>query len=396
MIKVVELFSGVGSQRMALDRLDIDFEVVGISEIDKYALQSYEAIHGDCPNLGDITKINPEDVPEHDLLTYSFPCQDISIAGKMQGLKKGGDTRSGLLWEVSKIIKQHRPKYLLLENVKNLVGKQFKPDFDKWLQWLDKQGYVNYYDVLNAKDYGIPQNRERVFVVSIRKDVNAKRTPYEIGFFDNITYNFPKPIELKLKLKDMLEEDVDEKYYINQEKIKNFIKTSKNKNKIGELNFYNFNQEDTVWNIKNIAPTITASGANSKIKILIKDKIRILTPLECWRLMGFGDRDFKKAQDSGLSDTQLYKQAGNSIVVDVLVKIFKELFKEVNNVGNWGISENASEKEKIKSEMADYLNGLNSTGEIDYRTYCELFDYSMELFEKIYILGKQEVNNENN
>jgi DNA (cytosine-5)-methyltransferase 1 len=376
MLKVVELFSGVGSQRMALNRLDINFEVVGISEIDKYALQSYKAIHGDCPNLGDITKINPEDVPEHNLLTYSFPCQDISIAGKMQGLKKGGDTRSGLLWEVSKIIKQHRPKYLLLENVKNLVGEKFKPDFDKWLQWLDKQGYINYYDVLNAKDYGIPQNRERVFVVSIRKDVNAKRTPYEIGFFDNQTYKFPEPKELKLKLKDMLEDEVDEKYYLSEVMIKGFLKhkqrhekkgngfkfepikdtdtvakaictspgTRATDNYIDETKFkeggvcgkdYSTNreQEQRLWSENGYSPCITTSNTDT-LKIVTsqkgKKRIRKLTPLECWRLMGFTDKDFKKVKDSGISDTQLYKQAGNSIVVDVLVGIFKELLCESN------------------------------------------------------------------
>jgi DNA (cytosine-5)-methyltransferase 1 len=425
-LKTVELFAGVGSQRMALRNLGIEHEIVAIAEIDKYALQSYEAIHNDCPNLGDISKVNPKDVPEHDLLTYSFPCQDISLAGEMKGLSKGSNTKSSLLWECAKIIEHHNPKYLLLENVKNLVGQSFKDDFDKWLQWLDKKGYVNYWEVLNAKNYGIPQNRDRVFGVGIRKDVNAKRTPYEIGFFDNRTYKFPEPIELKLKLKDLLETtvppkfwlneknikhmnrkfgskgkiikptdeivptltaamgngggnvpcieyEIDEKYYLSERIIEGFNKHKKRHeergngfkfepikntdtvakaictspgtratdNYIDESKFEkggvcgkdyttNREQEQRLWSENGYSPCITTANTET-LKIVTKNKgkrrIRKLTPLECWRLMGFSDEDFKKAKDSGLSDTQLYKQAGNSIVVDVLERIFENLFK---------------------------------------------------------------------
>ena len=131
-LRVFEAFSGYGSQSIALRNLGIPHEVVAISEIDKYAIKAYEAIHGPTLNLGDITQINVKDIPEHDLFTYSFPCQDLSIAGKQVGLHKG--TRSGLLYECEKIIEHCRPKYLLLENVKNLVGKKFKPQFEEWLQ----------------------------------------------------------------------------------------------------------------------------------------------------------------------------------------------------------------------------------------------------------------------
>ena len=132
-LKVFEAFAGVGTQHMALKRLGIDFEIVGISEIDEYAIMSYEAIHGKVNNLGDISMLNPEDVPDHDLFTYSFPCQDISLDGFGRGVSEG--TRSGLLYECIKIIEAKKPKYLLLENVKNLVNR-FKGDFDKWLEWL--------------------------------------------------------------------------------------------------------------------------------------------------------------------------------------------------------------------------------------------------------------------
>lgn len=166
-IRVVEAFSGYGSQSTSLERVGIPHEVVAISEIDKYAIEAYRALHGySAPNLGDISKIKVEDVPDHDLFTYSFPCQDISLAGNQKGLM-AGETRSGLLWECERIIEAKLPKYLLMENVKNLVSKKFKADFDKWCEKLEQLGYTNYWKVLNAKDYGIPQNRERVFMISI-------------------------------------------------------------------------------------------------------------------------------------------------------------------------------------------------------------------------------------
>ena len=215
MIKVIELFAGIGSQRQALKNLGIEHEVVAISEIDKYCLTSYEAIHGDCPNLGSICEI--ERLPKANLWTYSFPCQDISVAGNLAGIEKG--TRSGLLFEVERLLNvaaknDELPKYLLLENVKNLVSKRFKPQFDEWLKYLEGLGYTNYWKVLNAKDYGIPQNRKRVFCVSIRGDHNP--------------FSFPQKQELKLKLKDMLEPIVDEKYYLSQKMINCFMSDGPN------------------------------------------------------------------------------------------------------------------------------------------------------------------------
>lgn len=208
MIKVIELFSGIGAFRKALQRLHIEHEVIGISEIDKFAIQSYNAIYGDTYNFGDISEI--EKLPYCDLMTYGFPCQDISVAGKQAGINKG--TRSGLLYEVQRLLNEYKnnhelPKYLIMENVKNLVGKKFKPKFDEYLEWLDELGYNNYWQVLNAKDYGIPQNRERVFCVSIRKDLKQ-------------VYKFPAKQELNIRLKDMLEDSVEEKYYLSSDKIK--------------------------------------------------------------------------------------------------------------------------------------------------------------------------------
>ena len=216
-IKVTELFSGIGSQVAALKRLGVDYECVGISEIDKYAIKSYEGINGPTHNYGDISKIDRLDYT--DLLIYSSPCVDFSLAGKQAGLidTDGKQTRSGLLLEVGRLLMKMSdekilPKYLLMENVKNLVGKKFKPAFDIWLKALEVIGYNNYWKVLNAKDYGVPQNRERVFVVSIRKDV------------DTHGYTFPEPFKLNRRLKDVLEKEVDEKYYLKQDLVDTFIK----------------------------------------------------------------------------------------------------------------------------------------------------------------------------
>ena len=214
-LRLIELFAGIGSQTQALTNIGIAHRVVAISEIDKYAIQSYEAMHGKANNLGDIRKI--EELPDADLWTYSFPCQDISVAGKGAGIKEG--TRSGLLFEVERLLrvaseKGTLPKYLLLENVKNLVSKKFKADFDKWLDFLAELGYTNYWKVLNAKDYGIPQNRERVFCVSIR----GKHEPFV----------FPKPKKLTIRLRDMIDETVDERFYLKESTIRSILRSTFN------------------------------------------------------------------------------------------------------------------------------------------------------------------------
>ena len=214
-LRLIELFAGIGSQTQALTNIGVPHTVVGISEIDKYAIQSYKAMHGDVTNFGDIREI--KSLPDADLWTYSFPCQDISVAGKGAGIKEG--TRSGLLFEVERLLitaskNGNLPKFLLLENVKNLVSKKFKADFDRWLAFLKSLGYSNYWQILNAKDYGIPQNRERVFCVSIR----GEHKPFK----------FPEKRELKLRLRDMIDEVVDEKYYLKESTIRSIVNSSFN------------------------------------------------------------------------------------------------------------------------------------------------------------------------
>lgn len=214
-LRVFEAFAGYGSQAMALHRLAQDypgfkFEVVGISEIEKNALAAYDAVHGHCPNFGSITDIDWSQVPDFDLLTYSFPCQDISNAGHQRGFSEGTNTRSSLLWDCLKGIEIKRPKYLLMENVKALVQKKFKPDFQKLQDRLSAMGYVNFWQVLNAKDFGVAQNRERVFMVSI---LQYSDTPP--------CYQFPNGWPLDKCVEDYMEpaEDVPESYYVNQDRI---------------------------------------------------------------------------------------------------------------------------------------------------------------------------------
>ena len=221
-IRLIELFAGYGSQAMALKRIGAKFEHYRVVEFNKYAIASYNAVHGtDFPTM-DITKVHAEDLNICDtnaftyLLTYSFPCTDLSVAGKQAGMSKGSGTRSGLLWEVERILTEIRdsngelPQILFMENVPQVHGKKNIEDFKKWIDFLEGLGYTNYWQDLNAKNYGVAQNRNRCFMFS---------------FLGNYTYKFPQPIPLQKKLKDYLEEDVDEKYYINNEKAQKLIQT---------------------------------------------------------------------------------------------------------------------------------------------------------------------------
>lgn len=217
-LRVFEAFAGYDSQHMALKRLqenypDFRFEVVGISEIEDSAIKAYHAVHGSLiKNWGDISQISWQQVPDFDLFTYSFPCTDISASGKQAGLAEGSGTRSSLLWECRKAIKAKRPRYLLMENVKALVSAKFLPYLHKWQAWLSSLGYENFTQVLNASQYGVPQNRERVFMVSILC-TDVEPLP---------KYYFPKPMKLEKRIKDVLELDVDESFYLSEKALRTF------------------------------------------------------------------------------------------------------------------------------------------------------------------------------
>ena len=438
-LRVLSLFSGIGAFEKALTNIGVDFEMVGFSEIDKYATKSYCAIHNvdESLNLGDITKIDLSNLPNADLITHGSPCTSFSLAGKGAGGDKGSNTPSSLMWYSVEIINKVKPKYVIWENVKNVLSKKHRHNFDLYIDTLDKMGYKSYFEVLNAKNYGVPQNRERIFVISI------------LG--EHKPFIFPDEIPLELKLKDILEESVEERYYLKDTKdffIKNSFKMKykgngfrfaphvKEKFEFSTKNFEiqanrlggifdtekSKHQAGSVWDTEGLSPTLdtmqggwrqpciidatkilkvpqaTKSGyidmelpgiaatqqdicyiqykgnevelpciaasrgrnpenpsdrtpgcpteqrlevntnnVSNTLTTVQKDnyvldvndlsqlKIRKLTPKECWRLMSFTDSDIEKCISIGISNTQLYKQAGNSIVVSILEGIFKEL-----------------------------------------------------------------------
>lgn len=224
-LRVVTLCSGYDSQCMALDRLkkydpNFAYDLVAWSEIDKNAIKAHDLVYPQFAgrNLGDMTKIDWSKVPDFDFLTYSTPCQDFSNAGLQRGGAEGSGTRSSILWYTRNAILEKKPKFMMLENVKALVSKKFLPLFLKWVAELESYGYANYWQVLNAKDYGVPQNRERVFLISIRKDVAE-------GF----TYTFPRPITLEKRIKDVLEPEVDDKYYLSEKSLDYFRRVNDDK-----------------------------------------------------------------------------------------------------------------------------------------------------------------------
>ncbi|MDY8021120.1 DNA cytosine methyltransferase [Paenibacillus polymyxa] len=428
-LRVAELFAGIGAWSKALERLGVDHEVVEAIELDKKTISSYNLIHNSEFKNKDITMINPKEFPEHDLLFYSPPCQAFSIAGKQEGF---GDARGTLFFEALKIIQKKKPKYAIMENVKGLTQKKFINEFETMLRLLEQEGYKNYWKVLNAKNYGIPQSRERVFIVSVRKDLD-------------LSFEFPKAYDNGLRLKDLLEEEVDEKFYINEEKTRKLLDEFKGKygfedsrnvcintkmknnsmkkgyaatiisscykeplntlevypcitperiNKrqngrrfkedgdpsftintqdkhgilqigllemkgneqirrvydpsgisltlntmqggnrrpkiiqVGMIGDTGYEKERRVYSADGISPTLESRDSKGAKKIMHEYRIRKLTPLECFRLMGFDDEDYDTLKNNKVSNSQIYKMAGNSIVVNVIEEILKELIPQ--------------------------------------------------------------------
>lgn len=260
-IKVVTLCSGYDSQCLALERLkrdypNFDYELVAWSEFDpesKSPLEKQPAViahktlfpQSADKNLGDMTKIDWTQVPDFDLLTYSTPCQSISNSGLQHGFAEGSGTRSSIIWNVRDAVRIKRPKYLLLENVKAMISNKFVGMFNLWQSELERLGYVNFAKVLNAKDYGVPQNRERIFLISIRADELD-------ALAGNVRYHFPKPFPLEKKLKDVLEEKVDEKYYLSDEVIQRFLNDGR----------INSSQDGVVTEPDNVSPCHSAGHGN--------------------------------------------------------------------------------------------------------------------------------------
>ena len=277
-IRLFESFAGIGFQRMGLELAEIPYEVVGISEIDKFAIESYGSIHGECPNYGDISKIKGKDLPRIDVFTYSFPCQDLSLAGQGAGLGEG--TRSGLVHEVLRIMEELKeidnlPKVLIMENVTQLVSKKFVGAWNEIQHDIERLGYTNYTQTLNAKNYGIAQNRDRVFMVSILGEYN---------------YNFPKGFELEHRLKDYLEEEVDERYYLSDSFIDAINKPSGGFNRAER-----FEQSTHIEPYTETAFTITARAGGRPTDNFVKEPIR---------LGGIFDKEDRKHQAGAIWDKE--------------------------------------------------------------------------------------------
>ena len=423
-----------------------NWKLVNFCELDKYAVKSYCAIHGvdERLNLGDITKVDDTKLQPFNMICGGSPCQDFSVAGKQKGsiwtcrdcgyeynpltvhwskrnkcpqcnssnIEK---TRSSLLVEYLRVVHANKPNFGIYENVKNIVGKKFKNTTFKFFEdELHEYGYNTYWKVLNAKNYGIPQNRERVYLIFIRRDL------------DNGQFKFPEPFDSEIRLKDLLEDEVDEKFYLSDDKVQKFLSNlknvedrnsgdtvkSNNVKQIGSISdansSWNNPQTGRIYSVDGISPTLNTCGGGQREPKIVCDinklklpdisyrldanyfrgispeeyirkhrrqlifeesttdnkkadgcytnqslaftrkpldglsrtlkadgnndvydgiRIRKLIPKETWRLMGFSDRDFDVAKNTGNSDTQLYKQAGNSIVVDVLYYIYVELYK---------------------------------------------------------------------
>lgn len=280
-------------------------------------------------NLFDINKVTYLNLPKNiDIFTYSFPCQDLSVQGLQKGINKQLKTRSGLLWEIERILTECKnhfkqdelPKYLLMENVKNLTSKRHIGDYTLWVNKLNELGYETKTYILNSKDFGSAQNRERVFGLSVRKDYKNK-----------VDFCFPNFNKFKIKpklLKDILDlKNTSKEIDLSKYKTTNFSKTKSDVIKKTILGYTNFNSENYVYDINGVGPTLTASGANSRIKIELPNKaIRYMEPNECFRYMGFDDFDFLKIKQTDLiKNTRLTFLAGNSISIEVLENIFKNL-----------------------------------------------------------------------
>lgn len=303
--RIIDLFAGVGGIRLGFEKaLNGDASFVFSSEIDKYAQQTYYENFKDLP-YGDITQIDEKDIPKHDIILAGFPCQAFSVAGQRKGFE---DIRGTLFFDVARIAAYHKPKVLFLENVKGFVGHDNGETFKRVKKTLEDLGYKTFSKVLNSKNYGVPQNRERIYIVA---------------FLDNsINFEFPKEIELKKTIKDCLHaSEVDEKYYYNNKPLYEKIKYDV----IDENSVYQWRRKYVRENKNNVCPTLTANmGTGGHNVPIIKDKkgIRKLTPRECANFQGF-PKNFKLPKD--IVNSHLYKQFGNSVTVSVIELIAIEI-----------------------------------------------------------------------
>ncbi len=296
------------------------------SEINHYLIES----HHKHNNSFDITKTTWQNVPKDiDIFTYSFPCQDLSIQGKQKGMSKDVNSRSSLLWQIERILLELKenyttsemPKYLLMENVSSVIHNNHKQEFNNWIKSLDEIGYESKLYLLNAKDFGSPQNRLRAFLLSVRKDWKQAINFEFVEFEKSKKQKYLKDILQNNESHDLFLPNLDNYERTPFRTTKSLIKRS------DLINYTNFSSENYIYHPKGIGPTLTATGANSRIKILTKDnKIRMLSNLENFLYMGFDKNDYLKLKKSGLISAQkMTFLCGNSISVQVLEAIFRTL-----------------------------------------------------------------------
>lgn len=368
-VRLIELFAGIGSQAKALELLGVDFEHWKVCEFDDYAMKSYNAVHNTNFKTSDIQNLTASDLEIKDkdkyeyIMTYSYPCTDISIAGKKEGMERNSGTRSSLLWEVERLLKEcgdNKPQILLMENVRECHNGKNAPLFFEWTSFLRSIGYKNFYTDMDAKNYGIPQTRKRCFMLSILDE--------------NAYYEFPQACGLNYSVKEFLEDKVDKKYYVKEETALPLIKKMEKECPSATIidDTYGFDNSEVRY-FPDVCPTLRAAKANLKCIVAMRGRnsdslnqtpgtsteqrleknktnccntittvqkdnlifenkqLRNLTPKEVWRLFGFEDKDVEKASEF-VPDTQLYKQGGNCIVVNCLVAILGQLFKGKESV----------------------------------------------------------------
>lgn len=316
-LRVVSLFSGYGTQELALKYIGADYEVVANCDNFKQANECYDVLHtSQHGNLGDITKVNKEDFPQCDLLTYSFPCQDISISGIQRGIKEG--TRSGLLYDVERILSTNRPKYLLMENVKNLISKTHYENFKKHIYFLRGLGYTSYWRLLNGADFGCPQNRERVFMISVL-DGNPDDVKQRMENVDNHKKE-RVPMRPFIENTQVPELFIDCPYTNHQPKTNSVCKL------IARRDDISYDQARRIYSIDGCSPCLTTSGSP---QIMTEDgRVRNITAREGYRFMGVHDEDIDKLLTTSLSTKAHVSLAGNSICVPVMEAIFREFFND--------------------------------------------------------------------
>lgn len=367
-VRLIELFAGIGSQAKALELLGVDFEHWKVCEFDDYAMKSYNAVHNTNFKTSDIQNLTASDLEIKDkdkyeyIMTYSYPCTDISIAGKKEGMERNSGTRSSLLWEVERLLKEcdNKPQILLMENVRECHNGKNAPLFFEWTSFLRSIGYKNFYTDMDAKNYGIPQTRKRCFMLSILDE--------------NAYYEFPQACGLNYSVKEFLEDKVDKKYYVKEETALPLIKKMEKECPSATIidDTYGFDNSEVRY-FPDVCPTLRAAKANLKCIVAMRGRnsdslnqtpgasteqrleknktnccntittvqkdnlifenkqLRTLTPKEVWRLFGFEDKDVENASEF-VPDTQLYKQGGNCIVVNCLVAILGQLFKGKESV----------------------------------------------------------------